>query len=100
MAGFGVSRRRPAVRADGMPGWLAEYRPELWAADLEDPLEVYYFGRCRWTAARTEWHQGGDPQPKIQSPRPVQRESVNTSAMAGDRLGVSLPTLSDLRKES
>lgn len=73
-----MSRRRPAVREDGMPDWLAEYRPEQWVDDLDDPLQAYYFGRCRWTAAREEWQQGGDPQPKIQSPRPVQREGVNT----------------------
>ncbi|MFF7895963.1 hypothetical protein ACFZDI_29430 [Streptomyces sp. NPDC007907] len=73
-----MSRRRPAVREDGMPDWLAEYRPELWAEDLDDPLQVYYFGRCDWQAAREEWQQGGDPQPKIESPRPVQRGSVNT----------------------
>jgi hypothetical protein len=52
-----------------MPDWLAEYRPELWAEDLDDPLQVHYFGRFPWTAAREEWQQGGDPQPKIQSPQ-------------------------------
>jgi hypothetical protein len=52
-----------------MPDWLAEYRPEQWAEDLDDPLQVYYFGRCAWLDARTDWQQGGDPQPKIQPPR-------------------------------
>lgn len=61
-----------------MPDWLAEYRPELWADDLDDPLQVYYFGRFPWTAAHEEWQRGGDPQPKIQPPRPVHRDSGNT----------------------
>jgi hypothetical protein len=62
-----------------MPSWLAEYRPEQWTNDPEDPLQVYYFGRCRWLDARTEWQQGGDPQPKVESPRPVAGDSGNTS---------------------
>ncbi|MEY9489059.1 hypothetical protein RKD26_004853 [Streptomyces calvus] len=78
-----MSRRRPAAREDGMPRWLAEYRPEQWAEDLDDPLQVYYFGRCDWQAAREEWQQGGDPQPKIQTPRPVHGDSGNTSPIPG-----------------
>ncbi|MEV5314256.1 hypothetical protein [Streptomyces sp. NPDC052610] len=64
-----------------MPDWLAEYRPELWAEDLDDPLQVYYFGRCDWQAAREEWLHGGAPKPMIKSPRVVQRGSVNTSSI-------------------
>lgn len=64
-----------------MPDWLAVYRPELWAEDLDDPLQVYYFGRFPWTAARKEWLRGGNPQPKIRSPRLVQRDSVYTSSI-------------------
>lgn len=44
-----------------MPDWLAVYRPELWASDPEDPLQVYYFGRFRWREARQEWARGGRP---------------------------------------
>jgi hypothetical protein len=74
-----------------MPDWLAEYRPELWVEDLDDPLQVYYFGRFPWTAACEEWLRGGNPQPMIKSPRLVQRGSVNTSSVSGDPLGGSLP---------
>ncbi|MFF3617721.1 hypothetical protein [Streptomyces sp. NPDC002467] len=62
-----------------MPDWLATYRPELWAGDLEDPLEVHYFGRFRWEEACQEWAQGGLPEPRTEFPRPVQTTSVNTT---------------------
>ncbi len=59
-----------------MPDWLAVYRPELWTSDLEDPLEVYYFGRFRWREACQEWALGGQPEPRTESPSPVQGNSA------------------------
>jgi hypothetical protein len=70
-----------------MPDWLAEYRPELWAEDLDDPLQVYYFGRCAWLDAREEWQQGGNPQPKIHPPQTCtegQREYGPVPEQAGE----------------
>ncbi|MEU9581065.1 hypothetical protein [Streptomyces chilikensis] len=64
-----MSRRRIAVRDGGMPDWLREYRPEQWASDLDDPLEVYYFGRYDWQKARSDWLAGLDPVCKIQNPQ-------------------------------
>lgn len=62
MAGAGVSRpRRRTGQLTGMPDWLAVYRPDLWTSDLEDLLEVYYFGRFRWREACQEWAQGRRP---------------------------------------
>lgn len=64
-----MSRRRTQERMGGMPDWLAAYRPEQWADDLDDPLQVWYFGRCAWDEARREWAERGDPHPKIQNPQ-------------------------------
>ncbi|MCX4541456.1 hypothetical protein [Streptomyces sp. NBC_01565] len=61
-----------------MPDWLATYRPQLWTSDLEDPLEVYYFGRFRWREACQEWALGGQPKPSTESPRLRATDSVNT----------------------
>lgn len=60
-----------------MPDWLATYRPELWTSDLENPLEVYYFGRFRWREACQVWALGGQPEPSPAFPRPVVGVSVN-----------------------
>lgn len=81
-----------------MPGWLVTYRPAQWAEDLGDPLEVYYFGRCRWLDARLEWLAGGDPVCKIKSPRPGARDSVNTFTVPDDRTPGPLPTFPDLHE--
>lgn len=62
-----MSRRRPAARVGGMPGWLAEYRPEDWTDDPGDVLGFNY-GRIRWAAARRVWFEGGDPRPYIDPP--------------------------------
>lgn len=84
-----------------MPDWLAEYRPELWVADPSDDLERYYFGRFRWEDARQEWAAGGNPQPVIQSPRPEQGDSVNTSSMAeGSTRGSPRQSRSSRNEES
>lgn len=62
-----------------MPDWLATYRPDLWVADLEDLLEVHYFGRFRWREACQEWALGGRPEPSTEFPSPVPTHGVNTS---------------------
>lgn len=61
-----------------MPDWLVEYQPQLWVSDLEDLLEVHYFGRFRWEEARQEWARGGQPEPCTESPRPRGGGSFNT----------------------
>ena len=86
-----MRRREREGPPAGMPGWLVEYRPELWADDLEDPLEVYYFGRFRWTEALAEWLSGGTPAPRSKFPRPVAGVSANTSPISEDRLGGTAP---------
>lgn len=91
-------RAGPRYRAGAMPDWLVTYRPEQWAEDLNDMLEVYYFGRCAWLDARKEWLAGGNPQPKIKSPRPVQGGSVNTSSIPEDRTPGPTPTPPDVHE--
>ena len=82
-----------------MPDWLAEYRPELWSEDPDDDLERYYFGRFRWQDACDEWAAGGNPQPLIQSPRPVQGDGVNTSSIPAPLARGSRPTSDPSRIE-
>lgn len=86
-----MRRREREGPPAGMPDWLVEYRPELWADDLDDPLQVYYFGRCRWEEALVEWLSGGTPTPRSKSPRPVAGGSFNTCPISEDRLGGNGP---------
>lgn len=70
-----------------MPDWLATYRADLWAGDLEDLLEVYYFGRFRWREARQEWALGGRPEPSTEIPRLRATDSVNTIPISATAQG-------------
>ncbi|WP_432169728.1 hypothetical protein [Streptomyces sp. 1222.5] len=74
-------RQRPPA---GMPPQLAEFwfddwHDPAWDADYEPggPFQ-HYLARNEWSEARRRWLNGEDWPPKIESPRPVQRDSVNT----------------------
>ncbi|MFH8768271.1 hypothetical protein [Streptomyces sp. NPDC017958] len=68
-----------------MPQPLVEFHFEdwhdlAWDADYEPGGHFqHYLARTEWQEARRRWMAGEDWQPLIEPPRPVQRESANTT---------------------
>jgi hypothetical protein len=70
-----------------MPPQLVEFHfedwhdPE-WDADYEPGGHFQrYLARTEWMDARRRWMNGEDWPPVIESPRPVQRDSGNTTSI-------------------
>jgi hypothetical protein len=71
------------------PGWDADYEP---GGHFQ-----HYLARTEWLDARRRWMDGEEWPPMIESPRPVQRDSVKTDPIRDDAAGGVPPQVNRAR---